>query len=367
MQPTAEPKPPALRPEPPPVDVYISNESGVISRVAAGSGDVTVIARNVNFSNAFTVDSVGNVFANDVFPPTGPGDGVYKYPAGGGARTMVAELGVGSMGADYMAADWIGNVYAVAWDTGSTWVVKIPPDGTPPVVIWRVPESPLAAWGIAVDRLQNVYIRRWPDPAFVLKVPAGGGLPTTVADLSAFDFWASGFAVDPQGQNVYITTPDRPRNDPNVGWLLTRVPLNGDPHTSVGIDTFGGGVAADAAGNVYVTRYNDNRVDMFTDSGSGRQITICEVDTPWAVAVPPTSAHRWTVPDLIGKLFGGVAVDGDGWIVIGNQFIPIPPRSPVMAILVQAAMRYLRQGIENPQLGEQLRNLKQPPRPTSRQ
>ena len=32
------------------------------------------------------------------------------------------------------------------------------------------------------------------------------------------------------------------------------------------------------------------------------------------------------LPDLVGKLFGGAAAGGGGWLVIGDHFFPIPPR-----------------------------------------
>jgi hypothetical protein len=38
------------------------------------------------------------------------------------------------------------------------------------------------------------------------------------------------------------------------------------------------------------------------------------------------------VPVVVGpgQIFGGVAVDGGGWLILNGRFIPIPPRSPVM-------------------------------------
>jgi len=51
---------------------------------------------------------------------------------------------------------------------------------------------------------------------------------------------------------------------------------------------------------------------------------------------------------LVGQIFGGVAVDGGGWIFVNGQFIPIPPRGPVTD-LVQQVARYL--GVQTYQTG----------------
>src|SRR5260370_30317272 len=51
---------------------------------------------------------------------------------------------------------------------------------------------------------------------------------------------------------------------------------------------------------------------------------------------------------LVGQIFGGVAVDGGGWIFVNGQFIPIPRRGPVTD-LVQQVARYL--GVQTYQTG----------------
>jgi len=34
-----------------------------------------------------------------------------------------------------------------------------------------------------------------------------------------------------------------------------------------------------------------------------------------------------------GKVFGGVASDGGGWIIVNGRIIPVPPRSPFVGVL----------------------------------
>ena len=82
--------------------------------------------------------------------------------------------------------------------------------------------------------------------------------------------------------------------------------------------------------------------------------------------VPPRSPapiDDWHPPDLIGELLGGVIAEGGGWFVIGNHFIPIPPRSPLVSIIARAVAPYLGRAVENPKLGDDVRHLLQGPEP----
>jgi len=73
---------------------------------------------------------------------------------------------------------------------------------------------------------------------------------------------------------------------------------------------------------------------------------------PLTQAVPSSR-----LPALVGELLGGVANDGDGWLVIGDHFYKIPPR-PVTAVaaIARTAAPCLGRPIDNPKLGEQLRD-----------
>ena len=57
--------------------------------------------------------------------------------------------------------------------------------------------------------------------------------------------------------------------------------------------------------------------------------------------------------ELAGQVFGGVPVDGGGFIVIGGRVIPIPPRGPEMELVEQVA-RYLETGIPATGVGNAL-------------
>jgi N-acetylneuraminic acid mutarotase len=58
------------------------------------------------------------------------------------------------------------------------------------------------------------------------------------------------------------------------------------------------------------------------------------------------------VPTLIGRLIGGVAHDGVGGILLGDHFIPIPPRSPLMTAVLEMAGGTLAGVVTDRRLGE---------------
>lgn len=330
--------------QPPPVDVYVSSyESPNIWRIEAGSGYVTVVSSAGQ--GPLAVDGAGGVYL-----PSGP-DGVIKVATGGGSSTHLA-AGIFTLS---LAADAVGNVYILTED--GTGVVKVPAGGGKPKILWQG----TGGWLVAVDEGENVYVLGL-SPVTVVKVPPSGASPT-VFDLSAIFPPSStpAFAVDPAGQNLYVSRFDP--NDVDVHGVplhttIAKVPLNGDPHTTFGTGVRGVGLAADAGGQVYIADSLNDRVVMLSDQGSGRQLTIAHVTGAYGVAVPAAGLHRWQPPDLMGKLFGAAAADGGGWIVIGDRFIPVPPRSPVNGFLVEAAMRYRTAGINSAELGAQLRSLR---------
>jgi len=115
-------------------------------------------------------------------------------------------------------------------------------------------------------------------------------------------------------------------------------------------------IAADAFGNVYIADSHVGRVVMVFPSGEWA--TIYETVEPASVAVQLAPLPRWRPPEQIAKLLGDIIADGGGWIVIGDRFVPIPPRSPAIPLIARAALPYLGQAIENRQLGNQLRDMR---------
>jgi hypothetical protein len=56
-----------------------------------------------------------------------------------------------------------------------------------------------------------------------------------------------------------------------------------------------------------------------------------------------------------GQLISDRVSDGGGYVLIGGHIVPIPPRSPAMALLEQAAALHAPETLENQALGEQVR------------
>ncbi len=331
---------------PPASDVYVMHGSGpeaTVTRVSAGTGNVTALGQG--YWRRFTVDGAGNLFvATD--------HDLLRIPAAGGPATKVGDVG---FFLEALAADWAGNVYVAEYDfdTGGS-VVKIPADGTPAGVVWAGSSPP---WSFAVDGHQDLYVYLSPPPT-VVKVGHVGGSTAVVTQLpNTAEFWvSSAVAVDPQGNNVYLGSATI-QTDQTVRYALVRQPTGGGPATSLPIDPTGPAeLAADVAGFVYAIDWVNERVVMI-DANSGQQTTIIEIAAPQAVVVRPVRARpRFTVPDLIGKLFGAAASDGEGWLLIGDHFVPIPPRSPELAVLLQAAIRNRARAVHNPELAERVRN-----------
>ena len=83
-----------------------------------------------------------------------------------------------------------------------------------------------------------------------------------------------------------------------------------------------------------------------------------------ACSTTESSAYRRLAPTGSDReLLGGVIADGGEWFVIGNHFIPIPPRSPLVSIIARAVAPYLGRAVENPKLGDDVRHLLQGPEP----
>jgi hypothetical protein len=68
---------------------------------------------------------------------------------------------------------------------------------------------------------------------------------------------------------------------------------------------------------------------MWTDTRTG-------VQEMWSDQVL-TERARHRIDEIYAQVFGGVAKDGGGWIIVGGKIVRVPPRSPVIKILEAAA------------------------------
>ncbi|WP_285031339.1 YncE family protein [Mycolicibacterium sp. lyk4-40-TYG-92] len=135
-------------------------------------------------------------------------------------------------------------------------------------------------------------------------------------------------AVAPDGSAVYVTqlTGDVSRIDSATMTVSD----------TVNIGNYAGTVTVSPDGSrIYATNQYHNTVSV-----------LAQLHVP---------AGGLDLPDLVGKLFGGAAAGGGGWLVIGDHFIPIPPREPVLQAIARALAPHVGKPVQNHELGQRLR------------
>lgn len=65
---------------------------------------------------------------------------------------------------------------------------------------------------------------------------------------------------------------------------------------------------------------------LWTDTRTGVQELFSDVVNTKKVSCP-------RLPDLVAEVFGGVASDGGGFIIVGGKVVKVPPRSPLIRVL----------------------------------
>ncbi len=82
----------------------------------------------------------------------------------------------------------------------------------------------------------------------------------------------------------------------------------------------------------YATDINDAGQIIGYGTYNGQQVGF--LLTPKRFFPPPPTGRHWhiTVPELVGTLLGGVAVDGGGWIFIGGYRVPVDPWGPWLSM-----------------------------------
>lgn len=219
-------------------NIYVAGyESGQVVKLAAGSGEQTVLPFNgLGDPGGVAVDAAG-----DVYVSTGSTHKkVFELAGGSGPQTELPFpdtirgcLAVGSGGSVYLcdnsgqvlklapgaptptvvptgdikepaglAVDTAGNIYIV--DVGTERVVKLAASTGAATVLPLT--SPILTGGIAVDKAANVYVLTKTDKftglSQVMKLPAGGGAPGVLSLPDVLS--AEGIAVDTAG-NVYVS------------------------------------------------------------------------------------------------------------------------------------------------------------------
>jgi hypothetical protein len=53
----------------------------------------------------------------------------------------------------------------------------------------------------------------------------------------------------------------------------------------------------------------------------------------WSDVVQTKKVKCPRIPELVAEVFGGVSVDGGGFVIINGKFVRVPPRSPLIKVL----------------------------------
>jgi len=285
------------------------NLSGIISTVAGSSargysGDGgPATSASLRDPCGVAVDAAGSVYIADAanhrvrrvtssgIISTVAGNGTWAFSGDGGPATSAslwAPCGV--------AVDAAGNLYIA--DKYNDRIRKVSPSGIINTVAGNgaykfagdggsaTSASLNDPQGVAVDAAGNLYIAdrynsriRKVSPAGVISTVAGSsargysgdGDPATIARL----FWPSGVAVDTAG-NLYIADHGNNRiRKVNPSGIISTVAGNGQwafsgdggPAISASLND-PQGVAVDAAGNLYIADYGNNRIRKVSPSGT---------------------------------------------------------------------------------------------------
>jgi hypothetical protein len=107
----------------------------------------------------------------------------------------------------------------------------------------------------------------------------------------------------------FITVTEQPWNP-----LVNAPAVHGNPNVHFIGDYFG----LDAGDEEFAL--------LWTDTRTG-------VQELWSDVVQTKRVRCPHIPDLVAQVFGGVSVDGGGFIIINGKFVRVPPRSPLIKVL----------------------------------
>ncbi len=200
--------------------------------------------------------------------------------------------------------------------------------------------------GIAVDTNDYLYLLEDLPGTISVYAPGAVGYPnpvrriagpsTGLRSVSELDFDGDNNLYVANGNNVLVF-------DASADGDAAPMRVIGGPHTGLSEDF---ALAVDTNGLVYVGNAEPTlvhgHVNVFAAGASGnvapiRVITSFEAGVPVVgmavdkVRTPPVHRHFPHLPQLVGQLLGGVAVDGGGWVVVGGVPIPVGPWGPMTA------------------------------------
>ena len=213
--------------------VYWTNGYGTIRKVGLAGGTPTTIASGQDGATKIAVDAT-NVYWNDQLPLRGPRDhtfhespspgAVMKMPiAGGNPTTLASNVSPFEIAVDAVSVYWAENDSPGRRLPSSAQVMKVPIAGGAPTTLASGQDAPqdlvvdgsYVYWtNIPGPCLAGSCGSSLPDTGTVMRVPVGGGTPSTIASQQP---GPSGIAVD--ATSVYWTN--------NPGGTVVAAPLGG--------------------------------------------------------------------------------------------------------------------------------------------
>lgn len=343
--------------------VFKLDPSGIVRRIAglgapgfSGDGGPAVNAQLAG-PTALALDRTGSLYIAESagrIRKVGPegnittiaGDGVRGYSGDGGPAT-ISHI---SPSKNAMALDVAGNLY---FGSDSARIHKISTDGIITTIAGngafgysgdggRATSASIGSvFGLACDRSDNLYfsdnlfgaylgsevdavrVRRVsPDGVIVTIAGTGdpGGTPSSGDGgpaISAKFFLAEALAVDAAG-NLYISDYGRVRRVSRDGIIITvaghgQAGFSGDGGPALQAQFYGGGLAADADGNLYIADYGNNRVRKISAAGIITTVAGTGQGCCYSGEGGPATQAQLSAPT-------GIAVDESGAIYVADTF-----------------------------------------------
>ena len=308
------------------------------------------------------VDAAGNVYASDqdnnLVVKISP-SGILTVVAGNGVRGFSGDGGPATSASLYypagVAVDAAGNLYIA--DQYNHRIRKVSPSGIISTVAGIYPGGGFSGdggpatsaslslpTGVAVDAAGNLYIAdlgnsrvRKVNTSGIITTAAGGGTGGDGGPATSALLWPAGVAVDAAG-NLYIADQYHNRiRKVSPSGIISTVAGNGTPGFSgdggpaTSASFSAGGVAMDAAGNLYIADGGNNRIrrvdasgiittvagnGLYKFGGDGGPATTASLSNPCGVALD--AAGNLYIADSGNKRIRKVSPSGIISTVAGN-------------------------------------------------
>jgi sugar lactone lactonase YvrE len=349
-------------------NLYIADTANQVVRKVSSKGIITTVATGLNQAEGVAADAAGNLYIADSFVyDDGCGDfsytgSVLKVTPDGTASTIVkAAPGAGVLSPKGIAADAAGNLYVA--DAISDEVLRISSSGAVttaagnagaqvyacPAEYVNFKTQLICPEGVAVDRSGNLYVSDT-GHGRIARISPQGDASNVVGDGVLGNYWGDGgkgadagldvplgVAVDGAG-NVYIsdTKNSRVRKVTPAGVISTVAGtgisgFSGDGGPAISAQMRGpSGLTLDAAGNLYIADWTDNRIRKVAVDG-----TITTVAGRGDTNPPLGDGGKATDASLAGPF--GVAVDGNGNLYIADTYYYLIRKVSPAGIITTAA------------------------------